>query len=46
MDVQKYSYDLPPGGLEVPCVYTFETISDNESTKTQKASEMVVMSCV
>ena len=36
-DVRQYSYDLPQGGLEVPCVYTFEAGNDNESTKTQKA---------
>ena len=37
MERRRYSQDLPQGGLEVPCVYIFETASDNESTKTQKA---------
>ena len=33
---RQYSADLPQGGLEVPCILTFETSSAKECDKTQR----------
>ena len=40
--LRQYSADLPQGGLEVPCCYTFKTIHDAEGEKARKIIEGVL----
>ena len=37
--LRQYSVDLPQGGLEVPCCYTFKTICDADGRKARKMIE-------
>ena len=39
---RQYSADLPQGGLEVPCYYSFKTIRDAEGGKARKMIEVVL----
>jgi len=37
--LRQYLMDLPQGGLEIPCCYTFKTIHDAEGEKARKIIE-------